>query len=87
MATSGRPPEESTVVIQVETQCSFESGSVGTVDLTQAEFRILQEMIDSGELSGTARTMFDGMRKAYNAGLSADSELKLLDLYSSRRSP
>ena len=42
-------------------------------------------MIESGGLTGNARTMFDGMRNASNAGLSADSEQKLLSLYSTRR--
>jgi len=61
------------------------SGSPGTVDLTQAEFRVLQAMIDAGGLTGNARKMFDGMRNANNQGLSAASEQKLLDLYNSKR--
>jgi hypothetical protein len=61
------------------------SGSPSTVDLTQAEFSVLREMMDSGGLTGNARKMYDGMRAANNSGLSPASEQKLIDLYNSRR--
>ena len=60
------------------------SGSPGTVDITRAEFLILRSMVESGGLTGDARRMFDGMLSARNAGLTSDSERKLVELFNSR---
>jgi hypothetical protein len=54
------------------------------VDLTQAEFKVFLEMIESGGLAGNARKAFDGMMQAGNGGLNAASEQKLIDLFNSR---
>ena len=60
------------------------SGSLGTVDLTQAELSVFKDMIKSGGLLGDALTAFEGMSKTRNSGLSAGSRQKLIDLFNSR---
>ena len=59
------------------------SGSPGTVDLSQAEFSILQDMIESGGLTGDARRAFEGMKNSRNPGLNAESESRLTELFNS----
>ena len=63
----------------------FPRSGPGTVSLTQAEFEIYRQMVESGGLTGNARKAFDGMMKAENGGLSVASEQRLLDLFSSRK--
>jgi hypothetical protein len=63
----------------------FPRSGPGTVSLTQAEFEIYRQMVESGGLTGNARRAFEGMSRARNGGLSADSEQKLIELFNSRR--
>ncbi|MFN7582604.1 MAG: hypothetical protein ACK5UD_16365, partial [Planctomyces sp.] len=55
------------------------SGSLGTVDLTQAKFSLFQDMITSGGLVGNALRAFEGMLASGNPGLSPASRQKLID--------
>lgn len=72
----GRHPDRDTIFLR--------SRSLGSVDLTKAEFNILREMIKKGGLRGSALRAFEGMRKARNKGLSGDSQQKLIDLFNSK---
>ena len=62
----------------------FPRGGPGNLNRTQAEFDVYRKIVESGGLTGNARTGFDGMSRVKNGGLSADSEQKLVDLFNSR---
>jgi hypothetical protein len=62
----------------------FPRGGPGTVTLSQAEFSVYKQMVESGGLVSNARRAFDGMMRDGNKGLSAASEQKLIDLFRSR---
>lgn len=71
--TYGRHTESGNVFLR--------SGSPGTVDVTQAEFRVLRLMVQNGGLQGPAASLLDGLLEAGNAGVSGDSVARLLRLY------
>ena len=62
----------------------FPKSGPGLVSLTQAEFGILTNMIDSGGLIGKAQKQLNGLLKSGNKGVSSDSRDKLIKLYNSR---
>jgi hypothetical protein len=69
----GRHTETGTVFLR--------SGSPGTVDLTQAEFGVLRQMVVDGGLQGNAHRMLDALLGAGNPGVSSQTAAKLRGLY------
>lgn len=61
------------------------SGSPGTIDLTQAEFRILRAMFEEGGLQGNALKRLEGLLRVGNRGISERSRATLIELFNSRR--
>lgn len=66
---------------------AFPREGPGLVQLTQAEFGVLKQMVDAGGLTGNAERAFEGMLRAGNQGLTEQSRDTLIDLYASRTAP
>lgn len=77
-------PSGRTYGIHPETGTVFLRGGPDTIQLTQAEYSVYTMMLKSDGLGGNALRMFEGYQTSGNAGIGADSQIKLQDLYSSR---
>lgn len=55
------------------------------VNVTQAEFDVLVVMTKSQGLKGDALRTLEGLRRSGNKGITADTDAKLVNLYTSRR--